>query len=207
MSSQVPKCSMVWPPKAVIVVLDGVSPSGVPSELLLDCGHLYIDVYICLRVWRLPLVLCHFCIVGVLWLDQSPLEVVVNTVYVQGMEIQLWGGHQVWSADVICQCLFLLCQCHECSPFSFYGQSLDCVFWLFHPKAGAAHGLPVVELATSFTPSLICWTRWLSSQVVKISTVSTPFILSLIALCRGLSCVWAMLQSIDCCNLTAPDIL
>lgn len=81
------------------------------------------------------------------------------------------------------------------------------LFWLFHPKAGAAHGLPVVELATSFTPSLICWTRWLSSQVVKISTISTPFILSLIALCRGLSCVWAMLQSIDCCNLTAPDIL
>ena len=42
-----PNFGIVWPLKAVIIVFEGVSPSGAPSGLQLDCGHrrLYVHGY------------------------------------------------------------------------------------------------------------------------------------------------------------------
>lgn len=135
-----------------------------------------IGIYMCLRVWcffRLP---CQFCTVEVLWLDQSPLQVVVKLeCYFQkhclctrnGNTAVGWqsGVERWWFLSVESQCFVLLAVSMVWIVLLFLlWQVLGLLLrWLVHPITRAAYGLPVVELATSFTPCSIWWTPWSSS--------------------------------------------
>ena len=59
----------------------------------------------------------------------------------------------VGGVSVLCSAV----QWRECSPFSFVAILGLLLAWLFHPITRGAYALPVVELATSFTPCSICW--------------------------------------------------
>lgn len=71
--------------------------------------------------------------------------------------VALFGVESWWVLLVESQCFVLLCQWCECSPFSFVAILGLLLAWLFHPITRGAYALPVVELATSFTPCSICW--------------------------------------------------